>query len=136
LGRRHRRLSSSEAMTASYAGVQSLRRPQDDKSQQEHLCPVPDTPIRRCVLLTHQRSTPYTGAKSYPDLLAVAEKLHTEVSQAVLAALNSDNTKNAFVANRPPRLLVPDPPVALGGPHWGSVGSLASHGDPVARAGP
>jgi 3'-phosphoadenosine 5'-phosphosulfate sulfotransferase (PAPS reductase)/FAD synthetase len=35
-------------------------------------------------------------AKRYPEHLAVAEKLHTEVTQAVLAALDGDNTKNAF----------------------------------------
>jgi 3'-phosphoadenosine 5'-phosphosulfate sulfotransferase (PAPS reductase)/FAD synthetase len=35
-------------------------------------------------------------AKRYPERLAVAEKLHTAVSQAVLAALDGDNTKNAF----------------------------------------
>jgi hypothetical protein len=49
LGRRHLRLSSSEAMTAWYsrapydhAGVQSLRGPHDNQSQQEHLWLVPD----------------------------------------------------------------------------------------------
>jgi 3'-phosphoadenosine 5'-phosphosulfate sulfotransferase (PAPS reductase)/FAD synthetase len=37
-------------------------------------------------------------AKRYPAPLAVAEKLHTEVSQAVFTALDGDNTKNGFVA--------------------------------------
>jgi 3'-phosphoadenosine 5'-phosphosulfate sulfotransferase (PAPS reductase)/FAD synthetase len=32
----------------------------------------------------------------YPDHLAVAEKLHADVSHAVLAALDGDNTQNAF----------------------------------------
>jgi 3'-phosphoadenosine 5'-phosphosulfate sulfotransferase (PAPS reductase)/FAD synthetase len=34
--------------------------------------------------------------KRYPEPLAVAEKLHSEVTQAVVAALNGDNTKNGF----------------------------------------
>jgi 3'-phosphoadenosine 5'-phosphosulfate sulfotransferase (PAPS reductase)/FAD synthetase len=32
----------------------------------------------------------------YPDLLTIAEKLHSDVSQAVSAALDGDNTQNAF----------------------------------------
>jgi hypothetical protein len=35
-------------------------------------------------------------AKRYPQVLAVAEKLHTKVSQAAITALDGDNTRNAF----------------------------------------
>jgi 3'-phosphoadenosine 5'-phosphosulfate sulfotransferase (PAPS reductase)/FAD synthetase len=35
-------------------------------------------------------------AERYPKYLAIAEKLHTDVSQAVIAALDGDNTQNAF----------------------------------------
>jgi hypothetical protein len=35
-------------------------------------------------------------AERYPNELAVAEGLHTVVREAVLAALDGDNTKNAF----------------------------------------
>jgi 3'-phosphoadenosine 5'-phosphosulfate sulfotransferase (PAPS reductase)/FAD synthetase len=35
-------------------------------------------------------------AKHYPDHLAVAEQLHSKVSQAVVVALDGDNTRNAY----------------------------------------
>jgi 3'-phosphoadenosine 5'-phosphosulfate sulfotransferase (PAPS reductase)/FAD synthetase len=44
--------------------------------------------------LTTKRRTWMAGR--YPEHLAVAEKLHADVSQAVIAALDGDNTKNAF----------------------------------------
>jgi 3'-phosphoadenosine 5'-phosphosulfate sulfotransferase (PAPS reductase)/FAD synthetase len=37
-------------------------------------------------------------SQNYPDLLKVAEGLHTKVSQAVISALDGDNTKNGFRA--------------------------------------
>ena len=36
-------------------------------------------------------------AQRYPEHLAVAEGLDAEISKAVIAALDGDNTKNAFV---------------------------------------
>lgn len=44
--------------------------------------------------LTTQRRAWMAGR--YPEHLAVAEKLHADVAQAVIAALDGDNTKNAF----------------------------------------
>jgi hypothetical protein len=35
-------------------------------------------------------------ATRYPEHLATAEKLHTAVEEAVIKALDGDNTKNAY----------------------------------------
>jgi 3'-phosphoadenosine 5'-phosphosulfate sulfotransferase (PAPS reductase)/FAD synthetase len=37
-------------------------------------------------------------SRAYPDVLAVAEGLHAEVSRAVVSALDGDNTKNGYAA--------------------------------------
>ena len=45
-------------------------------------------------LTTHRRAW---MAQRYPEHLATAEGFHGEVQRAALAALDGDNTKNAFV---------------------------------------
>jgi hypothetical protein len=52
-----------------------------------------------CAICPSSLTTPRRAWMSlrYPEPLAVAEGLHSQVRDAVLAALDGDNTKNAFV---------------------------------------
>ncbi len=59
--------------------------PEYPTSLDRSVCPSSLTTARRAWM-----------AKRYPEALRVAEGLHGEVTKAVLAALDGDNTKNNY----------------------------------------